>query len=67
MGGKSVLEIVFCYPGFHAILLHRVAHKLYLLGFNLPSRMLSQLGRALTGIEIPALDPPSPSHPLPQQ
>ena len=49
---KSVLEIVFCYPGFHAILLHRVAHKLYQLGFNLPSRMLSQLGRALTGIEI---------------
>ena len=26
---KSVLEIFFCYPGFHAILLHRLAHKLY--------------------------------------
>ena len=49
---KSVLEIVFCDPGFHAILLHRVAHKLYKVGFNLPARMLSQLGRALTGIEI---------------
>ena len=26
---KSVLEIVLCYPGFHAILLHRLAHRLY--------------------------------------
>ena len=49
---KSVLEIVFCYPGFHAILLHRISHKLYQMGFNLPARLLSQLGRALTGIEI---------------
>ena len=26
---RSVLEIVLCYPGFHAVLLHRVAHRLY--------------------------------------
>jgi len=49
---KSVLEIIFCYPGFHAILLHRAAHKLYKSGFNLLARMMSQFGRALTGIEI---------------
>lgn len=49
---KSVLEIVLCYPGFHAILLHRLAHKLYLRRLNLIARLISQLGRALTGIEI---------------
>jgi serine O-acetyltransferase len=49
---KSVLEIFFCYPGFHAILLHRLAHKLYRMGFEFPARVVSQLGRTLTGIEI---------------
>ena len=49
---KSVLEIVLCYPGFHAILLHRVAHKLYGQGLNLLARLISQFSRALTGIEI---------------
>ncbi len=49
---RSVLEILFCYPGFHAVLLHRVAHKLYRWRLRVPARMVSQLGRALTGIEI---------------
>jgi len=49
---KSKLEIVFCYPGFHAILLHRLAHKLHRGGFTLTARVVSQIGRALTGIEI---------------
>ncbi|MCE5306478.1 MAG: serine O-acetyltransferase [Acidobacteriales bacterium] len=49
---RSVLEILFCYPGFHAILLHRLAHKLYKMGLRLPARMISQLSRSLTGIEI---------------
>jgi serine O-acetyltransferase len=49
---KSVLEIVLCYPGFHAILLHRVAHRLYNAGIPLIPRLISQLGRFLTGIEI---------------
>jgi len=49
---KSVLEIILCYPGFHAILLHRLAHKLYRLGVPLIPRVISQIGRALTGIEI---------------
>lgn len=49
---RSVVEIVFCYPGFHAILLHRLAHKLY--GWRVPfvPRVISQIGRFLTGIEI---------------
>lgn len=49
---KSVLEIVLCYPGFHAILLHRLAHQLYRGGFVLVARFLSQISRFFTGIEI---------------
>ena len=49
---KSVVEILLCYPGFHAILLHRVAHELYLARVPLLPRLISQLGRFFTGIEI---------------
>jgi len=49
---KSAVEIIFCYPGFHAILLHRVGHRLHRAGFTLTARILSQIIRALTGIEI---------------
>ena len=49
---RSFLEIVLCYPGFHAILLHRVAHKLWRHGWRLPARVVSQLSRSLTGVEI---------------
>jgi len=49
---RSVLEIVLCYPGFHAILLHRVAHGLYRRGWFTLARVLSQFSRTVTGIEI---------------
>lgn len=49
---KSVLEIWLCYPGFHAILLHRLAHTLYRERVPLVPRVISQLSRFLTGIEI---------------
>jgi len=49
---KSAVEIFFCYPGFHAILLHRVGHRLHRAGFALAARILSQFIRAFTGIEI---------------
>ncbi|MDE3197642.1 MAG: serine O-acetyltransferase [Acidobacteriota bacterium] len=49
---KSVLEIVLCYPGFHAVLLHRLAHRLYKSGVPLLPRFISQVSRFLTGIEI---------------
>jgi serine O-acetyltransferase len=49
---KSVLEIFLCYPGFHAALLHRFAHKLYKAGVPLLPRAISQLSRFFTGIEI---------------
>ena len=48
----SVLEIFFCYPGFHAILLHRLAHKLYTMGLTFLARVVSQISRSITGIEI---------------
>mgnify|MGYP001182379625 CR=1 FL=1 len=49
---RSVFEIIFCYPGFHALMFYRLAHalwnyKLYFLG-----RFVSHLGRFFTGIEI---------------
>lgn len=49
---KSVLEILLCYPGFHAILLHRLAHRLYSGGVPILPRFISQVSRFLTGIEI---------------
>lgn len=49
---KSVVEIFFCYPGFHAVLMHRLAHRLYQWHVPLVPRMISQLSRFLTGIEI---------------
>src|SRR5688572_32957863 len=49
---KSVLEIILCYPGFHAILAHRFAHWLYRTGIPLLPRVISQISRFFTGIEI---------------
>ena len=49
---KSVLEILLCYPGLHAILMHRMAHKLYRWGLPILPRVMSQFARFLTGIEI---------------
>jgi len=49
---KSWLEIVLCYPGVHAILLHRIAHRLYQWEIPLLPRLISQFSRFLTGIEI---------------
>jgi serine O-acetyltransferase len=49
---KSILEIILLYPGFHAILVHRLAHKLYSARIPFLPRLLSQLSRFFTGIEI---------------
>jgi serine O-acetyltransferase len=48
----GVLEILLCYPGFHAVVLHRLAHSLHGHGFRLIARIISQMGRSFTGIEI---------------
>jgi serine O-acetyltransferase len=49
---RSVLEIVLCYPGFHAILMHRIASRLWKARIPIVPRLVSQLSRFLTGIEI---------------
>lgn len=49
---RSVIEIFLCYPGFHAILLHRLAHRVYRRRWTLVARVISQFSRAITGIEI---------------
>ena len=49
---RSALEIWLCYPGFHALLLHRVAHRLYTGGWFTTARVISQFSRTMTGIEI---------------
>jgi serine O-acetyltransferase len=49
---RSRLEVALCYPGLHAVVLHRASHRLWTWGLRLPARMLSHLARLLTGIEI---------------
>jgi serine O-acetyltransferase len=49
---RSRLEVLICYPGLHALLLHRLGHILWRRGWRLLARWLSQLSRFLTGIEI---------------
>jgi serine O-acetyltransferase len=52
---RSTLEILLCYPGFHALTLHRLSHRLWQLRLPLApllARLLSQLGRLFTGVEI---------------
>lgn len=49
---RSRLEILTCYPGLHAILVHRIAHRFWVSGWLWLGRFISHLGRLLTGIEI---------------
>ena len=49
---RNYIEILMTYPGVHAVMLHRLAHRLWLLKLKLIARMVSHLGRLLTGIEI---------------
>jgi serine O-acetyltransferase len=49
---RTQAEVVACYPGLHAIWLHRVNHWLWQRGQTTVARFLSQVGRFLTGIEI---------------
>ncbi len=49
---RSSLEILFCYPGLHAVWLHRIAHWFWKQGFLFIGRFISHLNRFLTGIEI---------------
>ncbi|WP_339459670.1 serine O-acetyltransferase [Pseudomonas sp. EA_105y_Pfl2_R69] len=49
---RNAFEVVTCYPGLHAVWLHRVAHALWVNGWKWLARVVSNFGRWLTGIEI---------------
>jgi serine O-acetyltransferase len=49
---RSTWEILTCYPGFHALLMHRFAHRCWLAGFRWLGRFVSHIARWFTGIEI---------------
>jgi len=49
---RSTLEIVTCYPGVHAMMFHRLAHRLWQWHFYWLARFISHISRFLTGIEI---------------
>ena len=49
---RNDIEVVLCYPGFHARQLHRLAYRLHLGRLHLLARLVSHLNRAVTGVEI---------------
>ena len=49
---RSSLEVLLCYPGVHALALHRLAHRLWRGGFLTAARFVSHVARFATGIEI---------------
>ena len=49
---RNVVEVILCYPGLHALFLHRVAHFLWRHKLRLAARLLSHVNRFLTGVEI---------------
>lgn len=49
---RNILEVIFLYPGFHILVYHRIAHLLYKLKCKFLARLISQIGRFFTGIEI---------------
>lgn len=49
---KSLIEVILLYPGYHAVIYHRVAHFFYTLHAFFLARAISQFNRFITGIEI---------------
>ncbi len=49
---RSRLEVLLCYPGVHALQFHRLAHRLWGVGWVVAARFVSHVSRFLTGIEI---------------
>lgn len=52
VAARNVWEVIFLYQGFHVLLAHRIAHKLRYWGIPFIPRLISQIARFLTGIEI---------------
>lgn len=49
---RNILEVLILYPGFHILVFHRIAHFLYRHKVLFLARLISQLGRSFTGIEV---------------
>ena len=49
---RGLWEIIFCYPGFQALVIHRISHRLWKYNLPLLPRLLSHMTRFLTGVEI---------------
>jgi len=49
---RSLIEVLLCYPGLHAVMLHRISHGLYKRGLIVLPRIISNIARFFTGIEI---------------
>ena len=49
---RNILEAIILYPGFHILVIHKIAHSLYKIKLYFLARLISQIGRFLTGIEI---------------
>ncbi|MDD2762292.1 MAG: serine O-acetyltransferase, partial [Methylomonas sp.] len=49
---RSMLEILLAYPGVHAVLLHRMSHRLWHADWKMAARLLAAFGRWLTNVDI---------------
>ena len=49
---RSRVEVVLCYPGYHALMFYRLSHGAWKRGWRLPGRIISHVAKVLTGIEI---------------
>lgn len=49
---RNIFEVILLYPGFHILVFHRIAHCFYRKRLLFLARLVSQIGRFLTGIEI---------------
>ncbi|MCM8774032.1 MAG: serine O-acetyltransferase [Candidatus Omnitrophica bacterium] len=49
---RTTMEVILCYPGLHAVWLHRIAHYLWDNGYKTLARLISHISRFFTGIEI---------------
>ena len=49
---RHTFEILLTYPGVHAVIYHRIAHRLWRYGLRLPARFLSWFGRLVTNVDI---------------
>lgn len=49
---RNIMEVILCYPGLHAIWMHRIAHYFWIHGWKNLARLISHISRFLTGVEI---------------